>query len=306
MWCVYTTVKWRVLLPGMTYAGGGWILPREATSAQPRRKLAAQIIGSGPDTETVTQARTAADEPGAGMRFKDGVMTAAYVDGGGQEPDMIQVAIVDDHPIARRGVEQVLTESGSMRVLASVPTPGELAVHLQRSDSGPDVVILDLYHDGDEPCLAAIAELRTGTRVLVMSVSGRPEDVIGAIRAGASGYITKQALPAMFVAAVEAVSAGGFWLSSQLADIVQTELMRPIRRTSSRTRAAAGELSAREAETLDWIARGFTHAQVATRMGVSKATVNTYVERIRVKLQVGNKAELTRAALTRLSRTSGS
>jgi DNA-binding CsgD family transcriptional regulator len=56
-------------------------------------------------------------------------------------------------------------------------------------------------------------------------------------------------------------------------------------------------LSPREEETLDLIARGFTHAQVARRMGISKATVDTYVERIRGKLQVGNKAELTRAAM---------
>ncbi len=216
---------------------------------------------------------------------------------------MIKVAIVDDHPIARRGVEQVLTEGGGMRVLASVATAAELAVHIQGGDS-PDLIVLDLYHAGDEPCLAAVAELHTSVRVLVMSVSGRAEDVLGAIRAGASGYITKQALPAMFVAAVETVAAGGFWLSSQLADIVQSELVRPVAR-ASRSACAAGELSAREAETLDWIARGFTHAQVATRMGVTKATVDTYVERIRIKLQVGNKAELTRAALTRLAQDSG-
>jgi two-component system nitrate/nitrite response regulator NarL len=234
----------------------------------------------------------------------DDVVAAGGGDGNAQESDMIQVAIVDDHPIARRGVEQVLTEGGGMRVLASVATAAELATHLKDGDGSPDLVVLDLYHAGEEPCLAAVAELRTSVRVLVMSVSGRAEDVLGAIRAGASGYITKQASPAMFVAAVETVAAGGFWLSSQLADIVQSELVRPAGRASRSAGAAGGALSAREAETLDWIARGFTHAQVATRMGVSKATVDTYVERIRIKLQVGNKAELTRAALTRLAQAS--
>lgn len=61
-------------------------------------------------------------------------------------------------------------------------------------------------------------------------------------------------------------------------------------------------LSPREEQALDFIARGFTHAQTARRMGVTKATVDTYVERIRAKLQVGNKAELTRAALSRITR----
>jgi two-component system, NarL family, nitrate/nitrite response regulator NarL len=86
-------------------------------------------------------------------------------------------------------------------------------------------------------------------------------------------------------------------MSSQLADILHAGLA-----TSAPPAApseARPDLSAREEQTLELIARGFTHAQVATRMGVRKATVDTYVERIRGKLQLGNKAELTRAALER-------
>jgi two-component system nitrate/nitrite response regulator NarL len=222
-----------------------------------------------------------------------------------QEPDVIRVAIVDDHPIARRGVEQVLTAVVGLRVVVSVASAAELAGELTEANADsdyPDVMILDLYHDGDAPCLDAVARLSKGTRVLVMSASGRPVDVLGAIRAGAAGYVTKQSSAEMLVAAVETVAAGGFYLSSQLADILQAELTRPPPAPSPRARAPrAGELSPREEETLSLIARGFTHGQAATRMGVTKATVDTYVERIRSKLQVGNKAELTRAALTYLS-----
>jgi DNA-binding NarL/FixJ family response regulator len=233
-----------------------------------------------------------------------------------QEHDMIRVAIVDDHPIARRGVEQVLTEAGRMRVVASVASPAELAEALAVDpdtrhtvdpdpDTDPDVIVLDLYHEAEEPCLPAVAQLSAGARVLVISASGRRDDVLGAIKAGAAGYVTKHASPDMFVAAVETVAAGGFALSPQLADILQAELGRVHRPASGGARiAGTQELSAREEEALGLIARGFTHAQVATRMGVSKATVDTYVERIRAKLQVGNKAELTRAALDRL-RTTG-
>ncbi len=207
---------------------------------------------------------------------------------------MTRVAIVDDHPIARRGVEQMLAEDGRMQVVASVASPAELAAILTGGRS-PDVVILDLYHEAGTPCLAAVAQLAERTRVLVMSASGRREDVLGAVRAGAAGFVTKHASPEMFVAAVKTVAAGGFALSPQLADILQAELgqvHRPVE-------AVSRPLSIREEETLSLIARGFTHAQVATRMGVSKATVGTYVERIRTKLQVGNKADLTRAALDR-------
>jgi DNA-binding NarL/FixJ family response regulator len=87
-----------------------------------------------------------------------------------------------------------------------------------------------------------------------------------------------------------------FYLSSQLADLIQAALEgrgHPPERP---------ELSPREQEALSFIARGFTHQQTATRMGVSTATVNTYVARIRAKLQLGNKAELALAALRYLKR----
>jgi len=219
---------------------------------------------------------------------------------------MIRVAIVDDHPIARRGVAQVLTEVGRFEVVAAADSPGELADLLGAEPTGEpiDVVILDLYLNSETPCLPVVAELVASTKVLVMSASGRREDVLGVMRAGAAGYITKHASPDMFVAAVETVAAGGFALSPQLADILQAALRAPAESVESKP-PTEPQLSAREEQTLDLIARGFTHSQVATRMGISKATVDTYVERIRAKLQVGNKAELTRAALERARRIGG-
>jgi DNA-binding NarL/FixJ family response regulator len=139
---------------------------------------------------------------------------------------MVRVAIVDDHPIARYGVKQLLAGVDGLQVVASAASPGELADHMPGTDECPNVVILDLYYGGDAPCLEAIGQLGTAARVLVMSASGRPADVLGAIRAGAAGYITKQADGLMFAAAVEAVARGGFWLSAELADIVHAELSR--------------------------------------------------------------------------------
>jgi DNA-binding NarL/FixJ family response regulator len=101
----------------------------------------------------------------------------------------------------------------------------------------------------------------------------------------------------MLISAVRTVASGGFVLSSQLADILQGELAQPA--TIGRAAADVPALSPREEETLDLIARGLTHAQAASRMGVSRATVDTYIERIRAKLHVGNKAELARAAIER-------
>jgi DNA-binding NarL/FixJ family response regulator len=163
------------------------------------------------------------------------------------------------------------------------------------------VVLLDLYLGSDEPCLPVISELRTAAKVLVISASGKPADVIGAIAAGASGYLSKLADAAMLVSAVRTVAAGGFALSAHLADIIRAELASgwPLATVCPGSGAAerVAELSPREEQALELIARGFTHSQAARRMGVSKGTLDTYVERVRAKLQVGNKAELTRAAL---------
>jgi two-component system nitrate/nitrite response regulator NarL len=219
-----------------------------------------------------------------------------------EEPVMIQVAVVDDHPVARCGIAAMLDDAVDIAVTATVASTEGLAAG--RGSEVADVVLLDLYQRSDVPCLADIVRLRASTRVLVMSASGRPSDVLGAIKAGAAGYLTKLADTAALVSAIRTVAGGGFALSPKLADIVQAELIsgrEPVADGSGGRDPgqAAAHLSAREEQALGLIAQGFTHSQAARRMGVTKATVDTYVERIRAKLQLGNKAELTRAAMAR-------
>ncbi|MEU8324489.1 response regulator transcription factor [Nonomuraea sp. NPDC048881] len=225
---------------------------------------------------------------------------------------MIRIAVIDDHELIRHGLEYLLHRHEDLQVVLRGSSVGDL----RGFDAGYDVLILDLYLAEDRPCLAAVKELSAVTRVLIVSASGRPADVLAAIRCGANGYVTKDAPSELIVAAVRTVAAGGFYLSAGLADILQSELDDDTRPPAAADGSGNGEdgseggsegdarprLSAREEETLSYIAQGFTHAQVGRRMGVSKATVDTYVERIRAKLQVGNKAELTRAALNRLER----
>ncbi|MFI6177613.1 LuxR C-terminal-related transcriptional regulator [Nonomuraea sp. NPDC051191] len=215
---------------------------------------------------------------------------------------MIRIAVIDDHELIRHGLEYLLHRHEDLKVVLRGSSVGDL----RGFDAGYDVLILDLYLAEDRPCLAAVKELAAVTRVLIVSASGRPADVLAAIRGGANGYVTKDAPSELIVAAVRTVATGGFYLSAGLADILQSELddttRPPVGDGGGEDAEARPRLSAREEETLSYIAQGFTHAQVGRRMGVSKATVDTYVERIRAKLQVGNKAELTRAALNRLER----
>lgn len=203
--------------------------------------------------------------------------------------DLVCVAVIDDHPMTRLGVTAILTDAGGFAVTASAPDAAQLA-----DLSAFDLILVDLYLADDEPCIGTIAQLSSTNRVLVMSASRRPGDVRAVIRAGAAGYIAKQSDPELIVSAARTVAAGGFALSSQLADILKVELADE---AAGGPQEARSPLSGQEDRVLDMIAQGFTHQQIATRMSIKKSTVDTYVERIRTKLQAGNKADLVRLAL---------
>ncbi len=201
---------------------------------------------------------------------------------------VITLAVIDDHPLTRGGIVRLFETDEDVRVVCSAASVQEFEAAGVRP---ADVIALDLYLGDDTPDLEAVGKLARHHQVLVVSASGRGGDVLAAIEAGASGYITKQASDESFVAAVHAVASGGFYLSSQLADVMHAEAKR-------RTDQPGGpKLSPREEEALRLVAEGFTHAQSARRMGVSQSTFDTYIKRVREKLCLGNKAELTRKAM---------
>ncbi|RKN43079.1 response regulator [Streptomyces hoynatensis] len=194
---------------------------------------------------------------------------------------MLRLGIVDDHPVARRGLAAILGEDPEMAVEASAALPAQLP-----DPAGLDLVLCDLYLGDDVPAVASVRALAAVTRVLMVSAASRPSDVLACVAAEAAGYVTKDADEAALREAVRQVAAGGFHVSPQLAGIVGA---------ASRSASAAGRaslLSPREEEALGWIARGMTHGQAARRMGVATSTVDTYIQRIRARLHLGNKAEL--------------
>jgi DNA-binding NarL/FixJ family response regulator len=207
---------------------------------------------------------------------------------------LLRVAIVDDHPVARHGLASILDPVPDLTIVAAVATCAELPTD-PTGTIDADLVLLDLYLADGRPALDDITRLSAQRPVLIVSASRAPADVLAAMQAGASGYLTKQAAEDAYLTAIRSVVSGGFYLSAQLADLLQaaTEVRRPV--------SERDQLSPREQEALGYIARGFTHKQTATRMGVSKATVDTYIARIRAKLNLGNKAELALAALRYLA-----
>ena len=198
---------------------------------------------------------------------------------------MIRVAVVDEHPVARRGFAVMCQAEPDIEVVAAVPDPAGLPAGLAGA-----VVLGDPYPLGEPSWqLGEVRKLFARQRVLVVSGSGAAPDVLAAMQAGARGYLMKTAGPSACVAAIRAVAAGRVHLADELATTLAAH--------RDGGPAIRGALSGRERQTLAYIARGFTHQQTATRMGVSKATVDTYVGRIRGKLRLGNKAELALAAL---------
>jgi DNA-binding NarL/FixJ family response regulator len=195
---------------------------------------------------------------------------------------MIRVAVVDEHPVVRRGYAEIFGGQPDVQIVATVGDPGDLPTTVAGA-----VVVYDWHPFGEPARPDGVRELSAYGRVLVVSQSREPADVACALAAGAAGYLTKDSAGPEYVEAVRAVAAGSAYVAP----------------AASARRAATGgadrrtELSRRERQALTYIARGFTHQQAATRMGVSKATVDTYVGRIRTKLQVGNKAQLALAAL---------
>jgi DNA-binding NarL/FixJ family response regulator len=199
----------------------------------------------------------------------------------------IRIVIVDDHPIARYGMQEIFASAPGIEVVGEAESLAGLAT----LDTCADVLVLDLYLGQGRLTAGQIATLASTRPVLVVSASVRREDVIAAVRAGAGGYLLKTAERDVFIEAVRTVAGHGFYVSAQLAHLIDASL------EAGDTAASEVRLAPRERQVLSLIAQGFTQAQAATRMGVGQGTIDTYIKRIRAKLGPGNKADLTRRAI---------
>jgi DNA-binding NarL/FixJ family response regulator len=196
------------------------------------------------------------------------------------------IAIVEHHSLMRRGLESLLSSSALVHLAALVAEPAGL----DAADLRVDAVIYGPPANRDRPMADAVGRLAVRGRVLVVSDFDGWESVTDTLRAGAHGCVSRQADDDELLRGVSTVAGGGMHLDAGLARRLHSELRRP-------ATAAASALARRELETLRWIAAGLTHGQVARRMDLTEATVSTYVKRIRGKLNVGNKADLTRKAI---------
>jgi DNA-binding NarL/FixJ family response regulator len=205
-----------------------------------------------------------------------------------------RVVLVDDHELFRAGVRGEIAVS--VDVVGEAGTVAEAVPLIRELD--PDVVLLDVHlpDGGGEGVIAAVAQERPAVKFLALSVSDSAEDVIGVIRAGARGYVTKTISGADLGDAIERVAQGDAVFSPRLAGFVLDAFRagEPLGGD-----AELDELTPREREVLQLIARGYRYKEIAARLHLSIKTVEAHVSSVLRKLQLTSRHELSRWAQQR-------
>ena len=204
---------------------------------------------------------------------------------------MIRVVIVDDHAILRRGLSQIIAESGDMEVVGEAEASAP-ALRLLR-EKPCDVVLLDISlpdRNGIET-LKLIRKEFAHLRVLMLSMHPENQYALRALKAGAAGYLTKQSAPSQLVSAIRQVKGGRKYVTPAVAEELAMSIDRDIDLPTHHT------LSIREYQTLCMIASGKNLTDVANHMSISVKTVSVYRARVLEKMRLKNNAELTHYAI---------
>ena len=214
----------------------------------------------------------------------------------------LRVVVVDDHPMFRAGV--VATLGDAVEVMGEADDIAPAVTEIRRTR--PDVVLLDMHlaSGSGARVVTELADELGEVRFLALSVSDAPEDVLGLVRAGARGYVTKRIDGPDLVAAIERVAAGDAVFSPRLAGFVLDAFAgrgSPVGSggTDDGDDADLGRLTPREQEVMRALARGYTYKEIARELVISVRTVESHTSSVLRKLQLSNRHELTRWAAER-------
>jgi DNA-binding NarL/FixJ family response regulator len=204
----------------------------------------------------------------------------------------IRILLADDHPIVREGLAAVLSTEPEFEIIGQA-NDGAEAIDLA-SALRPDVVVLDLAMPGLDgvQALRAIRAENRAVKALVFTASETDERIIGAVQAGAQGYVLKGAPREELFNAIRVIARGG----SLLSPVVAARLMR---RVSDGADPAAETLTEREHEVLALLARGLPNKEIAQELGIGERTVKFHVSAIMAKLGASNRVEAVRTAVQR-------
>ena len=205
-------------------------------------------------------------------------------------PETIRILLADDHPVVRDGLAAMLGTQPDFQVAGEAGTGAEAVAEAARLR--PDVVLMDLEMpslDGIE----AIRRLRAADpaiQVVVLTAFDTDERILGALQAGAQGYLLKGAPRAEIFAAIRAVSAGG----ALIPPVVASKLLRQVRAAES-----PDALTSREREVLGLVAAGLANREIAARLSISERTVKFHVSSLLSKLGAKNRTQAVRLARDR-------
>ncbi|HET7649979.1 MAG TPA: response regulator transcription factor [Gammaproteobacteria bacterium] len=204
---------------------------------------------------------------------------------------MIRVLLADDHAVVRAGVREILAATGDIEIVAEAANGVDAIGHVH--DRTLDVAVIDLSMPGRSgiDLIRRIKTERPRLKVLVLSMHSEDQYAVRAIKAGASGYITKESAADQLVAAVRKVAAGGAFISAEIAQRLALDA------TQQTTRAPHDTLSDREYQVFRMIVAGRTPTEIAAALSLSIKTVSTHKLHILHKMGMISDGELIRYAI---------
>ena len=204
----------------------------------------------------------------------------------------VRILIVDDHKLVRAGLQMLLQREPEFVIVGEAESGAE-AISLSESLK-PDIALVDLTMPGMTgwQVLSGLKEQSPAIKVIILSVHSTEEHVVRALRAGACGYVLKEAAPQELISAVRTVQEGGTWLPSQLSRQVLDAYLRRIQATDP-----PNLLTSRQREILRLIADGASTKQIAGDLEVSVKTVESHRAQIMAKLDIHDTAGLVRYAI---------
>ena len=204
---------------------------------------------------------------------------------------MIEVLLADDHAIVRAGLKELLEDTGEIKVAGEATNGQEVMAQIRVRNF--DVAVLDMTMPGRSgiELIKQVKDEKPKLRILVLTMHSEEQYAVRALKAGASGYLTKEAAADQLVAAIRRIAGGGAYVSPETAERLALA-------AAPRAEAAPHTLlSDREFQVLQMIAGGKTVGEIAKRLSLSVKTVSTHKTRILQKMGLANQAELIRYAL---------
>ena len=204
---------------------------------------------------------------------------------------MIRLVLADDHAILREGLKQILLTQGDIQIVAEAADGHEVLKRVRELDF--DVLVLDMSMPGKSgvELIKQVKAERPKLRVLVLTMHEEHQYAVRAIRAGASGYLTKEGASAQLVSAIRKVAAGGAYISAEVAERLALNAMPGARAALHET------LSDREFQVFRMLAEGKSVSDIAERLNLSVKTVSTHKANLMQKMGLATTGELIRYAL---------